>query len=83
MLFEHERWGKRIALDWLGEWHWRWGKRIALDWLGECTGDEGRGMILDWLEDVLRSMPEYELGGKDCSELLPGNWVATHSTDAK
>ena len=67
MLFEHERWRKRIALD----------------WLGECTGDEGRGMILDGLEDVLRRMPEYELGGKDCSELLPGNWVATHRTDAK
>lgn len=27
-----------------------------------------------WLEDVLRRMPEYELGKKDCSDLLPGNW---------
>lgn len=26
-----------------------------------------------WLEDVLRRMPEYELGKKDCSDLLPGN----------
>ncbi len=34
-----------------------------------------------WLEDVLRRMPEYELGQKDCSDLLPGNWAAanTHS----
>lgn len=37
----------------------------------------------DWLEDVLRRMPEYELGCKDCSDLLPGNWAATHATDAK
>lgn len=27
-----------------------------------------------WLEDVLRRMPEYELGKKDFSDLLPGNW---------
>ena len=27
-----------------------------------------------WLEDVLRRIPEYELGQKDFSELLPGNW---------
>lgn len=27
-----------------------------------------------WLEDVLRRMPEYELGKKDFSELLPGKW---------
>ena len=32
----------------------------------------------DWLEDVLRRMPEYELGKKDCSELLPGNWAAAN-----
>ncbi len=37
----------------------------------------------DWLEDVLRRMPEYELGGKDFSDLLPGNWTATHTTDTK
>ena len=29
-----------------------------------------------WLEDVLRRMPEYELGKKDFSDLLPGNWTA-------
>lgn len=27
-----------------------------------------------WLEDVLRRMPEYELGKKDFADLLPGNW---------
>ena len=27
-----------------------------------------------WLEDVLRRIPEYELGQKDFSDLLPGNW---------
>ncbi len=27
-----------------------------------------------WLEDVLRRIPQYELGKKDCSDLLPGNW---------
>ncbi len=32
----------------------------------------------DWLEDVLRRMPGYELGKKDCSELLPGNWAAAN-----
>ncbi len=37
----------------------------------------------DWLEDILRRMPEYELGRKDCSDLLPGNWTAAHITDAK
>ncbi len=37
----------------------------------------------DWLEDILRRMPEYELGRKDCSDLLPGNWTAAHTTDAK
>ena len=29
-----------------------------------------------WLEDVLRRIPEYELGKKDIAELLPGNWAA-------
>lgn len=28
-----------------------------------------------WLEDVLRRIPEYELGQKDFSDLLPGNWA--------
>jgi hypothetical protein len=28
-----------------------------------------------WLEDVLRRIPEYELGRKDFSQLLPGNWT--------
>lgn len=28
-----------------------------------------------WLEDVLRRIPEYELGRKDFSDLLPGNWA--------
>lgn len=37
----------------------------------------------DWLEDILRRMPEYELGRKDCSDLLPGNWTAAHISDAK
>lgn len=37
----------------------------------------------DWLEDILRRMPEYELGRKDCSDLLPGNWTAAHTSDAK
>ena len=27
-----------------------------------------------WLEDVLRRMPEYELGKKGLADLLPGNW---------
>lgn len=45
----------------------------------KAQGINGR----DWLEDVLRRMPEYELGSKDCSDLLPGNWAATHVTDAK
>ena len=27
-----------------------------------------------WLEDVLRRMPEYELGKKDFADLLPRNW---------
>ena len=27
-----------------------------------------------WLEDGLRRIPQYELGKKDCSDLLPGNW---------
>ena len=27
-----------------------------------------------WLEDVLRRMPEHELGKKDFADLLPGNW---------
>ena len=27
-----------------------------------------------WLEDVLRRIPEYELGKKDFADLLPGNW---------
>ena len=29
-----------------------------------------------WLEDVLRRIPEYELGKKDFADLLPGNWMA-------
>lgn len=29
----------------------------------------------DWLEDVLRRIPEYELGKKDFTDLLPGNWA--------
>ena len=32
-----------------------------------------------WLEDVLRRMPEYELGQKDFSDLLPGNWAAARA----
>ena len=28
-----------------------------------------------WLEDVLRRIPEYELGRKNYSDLLPGNWA--------
>lgn len=31
----------------------------------------------EWLEDVLRRIPEYEQGGKDYSDLLPGSWSAT------
>ena len=27
-----------------------------------------------WMEDVLKRLPEYELGNGDLSELLPGNW---------
>ena len=27
-----------------------------------------------WLEDVLRRIPQYELGKKDFTDLLPGNW---------
>ena len=27
-----------------------------------------------WMEDVLKRLPEYELGKGDLSELLPGNW---------
>ena len=27
-----------------------------------------------WLEDALRRIPEYELGKKDFTDLLPGNW---------
>lgn len=30
-----------------------------------------------WLEDVLRRMPEYELGKKNFSDLLPGKWSPT------
>ena len=30
-----------------------------------------------WLEDVLRRMPEYELGQKDFSDLLPEKWSAS------
>jgi hypothetical protein len=33
----------------------------------------------EWLEDVLRRLPEYELGRKDYSDLLPANWSATHT----
>lgn len=33
-----------------------------------------------WLEDVLRRMPEYELGKKDLGDLLPGNWTAASVT---
>ena len=32
-----------------------------------------------WLEDVLRRMPEYELGQKDFTDLLPGNWAAAEA----
>ena len=32
-----------------------------------------------WLEDILRRMPEYELGKKDFAELLPGNWTAARA----
>ena len=32
-----------------------------------------------WLEDVLRMIPEYELGKKDFSDLLPGNWAASRT----
>lgn len=32
-----------------------------------------------WLEDILRRMPEYELGKKDFAELLPGNWAAARA----
>ena len=32
-----------------------------------------------WLEDVLRRMPEYELGHKDYANLLPGNWAAARA----
>ena len=27
-----------------------------------------------WMEDVLKRLPEYELGSGDLSKLLPGNW---------
>ena len=27
-----------------------------------------------WLEDVLRRIPQYEMGKKDFTDLLPGNW---------
>ena len=27
-----------------------------------------------WLEDVLRRIPQYELGKKDLTDLLPGKW---------
>ena len=33
-----------------------------------------------WLEDVLRRIPQYELGKKDCSDLLPGNWKPVLTT---
>lgn len=33
-----------------------------------------------WLEDVLRRMPEYELGKKDLGDLLPANWTAATVT---
>jgi len=32
-----------------------------------------------WLEDVLRRMPEYELGKKDFTDLLPGNWATVRA----
>ena len=32
-----------------------------------------------WPEDVLRRIPEYELGKKDFSDLLPGNWAAART----
>jgi len=32
-----------------------------------------------WLEDVLRRIPEYELGKKDFADLLPGNWAAVRT----
>lgn len=36
-----------------------------------------------WLEDILRRIPEYELGKKDYADLLPGHWTVTHATDTK
>ena len=36
-----------------------------------------------WLEDILRRIPEYELGKKDYADLLPGHWAVTHTTDTK
>lgn len=36
-----------------------------------------------WLEDILRRIPEYELGKKDYADLLPGHWAVAHVTDTK
>jgi len=36
-----------------------------------------------WLEDILRRIPEYELGKKDYADLLPGQWAVAHATDTK
>lgn len=36
-----------------------------------------------WLEDVLRRIPEYELGRKDYADLLPGNRVAARTAETK
>ncbi len=37
----------------------------------------------EWLEDVLRRLPEYELGRKDYSDLLPGIWAEAHRAATK
>ena len=33
-----------------------------------------------WMEDVLKRLPEYELGKGDLAELLPGNWQQNTGT---
>ena len=33
-----------------------------------------------WMEDVLKRLPEYELGNGNLSELLPGNWQQKTAT---
>ena len=32
-----------------------------------------------WIEDILRRMPEYELGKKDFAEVFPDNWAAARA----